>query len=66
MAAGMVLAITALVNVLWGAVNFVIGYVLIFAVGDFNLGLTLDVLMVGLGALFVAVILALYLGFIRK
>ena len=50
------------VNALWGLVNFVIGYVLIVGVGDFCFGLTLSVLMVGLGALLAAVILSLYFG----
>jgi hypothetical protein len=29
-----------LVNVLWGAANFIVGYVLIFGVGDFSFGFT--------------------------
>jgi hypothetical protein len=50
------------VNVIWGMTNFVIGYVLIESVGDFIGGLTLDALMVGLGALVAAVGLALHFG----
>ena len=51
-----------LVNVIWGMVNFVIGYVLICGIGDFAGGFTLDVLMVGLGAFGTAVGLAWYFG----
>ena len=54
-----------LVNVIWGMVNFIIGYVLISMVGDFTCGLTFDVLMVGLGAVVVAVWLALHFGRVR-
>lgn len=54
-----------LVNVIWGMVNFVIGYVLLYAVRDFVLGLSLDVLMVGLGAFVTAVGLARHFGRVR-
>jgi len=54
-----------LVNVVWGIVNFLIGYVLIFTIGDFAGGFTLDVLMVGLGVLVAAVGLALQFGRVR-
>jgi len=48
-----------LVNVIWGLVNFFIGYVLIFGVGHFTFGLTTAVLMTGLGVLVTSVCLAL-------
>ena len=51
-----------LVNVIWGMVSLAIGYVLIFGVGEFAFGFTLEVLMVGLGAVVAAVGLALYFG----
>ena len=54
-----------LVNVIWGLVNFVIGYVLICGVGDFVSGFTLDVLMVVLGAAVAAVGLAWHFGRVR-
>ena len=54
-----------LVNVIWGLVNFVIGYVLICGVGNFAWGLTLDVLLVGLGALLISVCLAWWFGHVR-
>lgn len=55
-----------LVNVLWGTVNFAVGYVLIFAVGDFDIGLTRDFLMVGLGAFVAALVLTWYFGRLRN
>lgn len=54
-----------LVNVLWGSANFVIGILLLCGVGDFTPGLTLDTLMVGLGALVAGVGLALHFGRVR-
>ncbi len=45
---------SAVVNVIWGMVNFIIGYLLISGVGRFRLGFSLDVLMVTLGALIAA------------
>ena len=54
-----------LVNVIWGLVNFLIGYVLIFAVGDFAFGFTLAALMAGLGAFVTAAALALYFQRVR-
>jgi hypothetical protein len=55
-----------LVNVVWGMVNFLIGYVLIFGVGDFVGGLTFDSLVVGLGALVAAVGLAWHFGRVHE
>ena len=55
-----------LVNVIWGLVNFTIGYVLIFGVGDFTFGLNRAALMVGLGVLACSVALALYFESIRR
>lgn len=55
-----------LVNVIWGLVNFFIGYVLIFGVGDFAFGLTLAVLMVALGTLLASAALALYFQRVRS
>ena len=56
---------SALVNVIWGLVNFAIGYVLIFGVGDFHFGITIDVLMVGLGTALTAVGLAWHFGNVK-
>ncbi len=57
---------SAVVNVIWGMVNFVIGYALIFGVGKFVFGFTIDVLMVGIGALVTAVGLAWQFGRVRS
>ena len=46
---------SAFVNVLWGALNLVIGYVLVFRVGTFNFRYTQDALIVGVGGLLMAV-----------
>jgi len=54
-----------LVNVIWGLVNFIIGYALISGFGDFTGGFTLDALMVGLGALVAALWLARHFGRVR-
>jgi hypothetical protein len=53
---------SAVVNVIWGMVNFGIGYALMFGVGKFRFGLTVDVLMVGIGALVTAIGLAWQFG----
>jgi hypothetical protein len=57
---------TPLVNVLWGMVNFAIGYVLLFGVGEFRVGLNMDALVLGLGALVAAIGLALHFGGVRS
>ena len=54
-----------LVNVIWGMTNFVIGYLLLYGVGDFKGGLSLDVFVVALGALIAAVGLAWHFGRVR-
>jgi len=55
-----------LVNVIWGLVNFLIGYVLVFRVGHFTFGLTTAVLMTGLGVIVTSVCLALSFGRTRR
>jgi hypothetical protein len=54
-----------LVNVLWGTANFVVGWCLLFGVGEFRTGITRDCLMVLLGALVTAVALAIHFGRVR-
>ncbi|MDD5039316.1 MAG: hypothetical protein PHN78_08415 [Dehalococcoidales bacterium] len=49
-----------LVNVIWGSVNFLIGYLLIFGVGNFTFGLNPGAITAGLGALVTSVSLAVY------
>jgi hypothetical protein len=48
----------AWVNVLWGLFNLLIGYLLVCRVGTFNLRKTRDVAVAGIGAVFMAVMLA--------
>jgi len=54
-----------LVNVIWGLVNFLIGFVLLYGVGDFSLGLNRGLMMAGLGALACSVALAWYFQRVR-
>ncbi len=46
------------VNVLWGAFNIAVGYLLVCRVGTFSLRNTWHVLVAGLGALAMAIMLA--------
>jgi len=50
------------VNVLWGAFNLVVGYLLVCRVGTFELRQTRHVAVLGLGALLMAVMLARAFG----
>ncbi len=54
-----------LVNVLWGFVNFVAGYALLFGVGNFTNALSLDALVVAVGILATGVGLARHFGHVR-
>jgi hypothetical protein len=54
------------VNVLWGLANFLLGYLLLAKVGHFSFGLSLDLVAVVLGALFISVSLAVHFGGLRK
>jgi len=55
-----------LVNVIWGMVNFVIGHILLYGIGNFNNGLNMDTLAVGLGILVASVTLARHFGGVRN
>ena len=55
-----------LVNVVWGTANFVIGYLLLTGVGEFQGGLTLDTLTVAFGALLAGIGLAAHFGRVRS
>jgi len=46
------------VNVLWGSLNLVIAYLLVFRVGTFDFRRTPDALIAGLGGLLMAVMLS--------
>lgn len=50
------------VNVLWGFFNIVIGYLLVWRVGDFELRDTSDVVALGIGALAISLMLARHFG----
>jgi hypothetical protein len=50
------------VNVLWGFLNLVIGYVLVCRVGNFDLRSTEDVVALGLGVLIISVMTARHFG----
>jgi hypothetical protein len=53
---------TSTVNVFWGFLNLVIGYLLVCRVGAFDLRDTGDVVALGLGALFCALVVARHFG----
>jgi hypothetical protein len=53
---------SAMVNVLWGAFNLAIGYLLICRVGTFELRRTRHVLVAGAGALLMALVSAFAFG----
>lgn len=50
------------VNLLWGFLNLVIGYLLVVRVGDFDLRSTADVVALGLGALLIGLFMARHFG----
>ena len=49
-------------NVLWGALNFAIAYLLVFRFGPFDVRNTLHVLLVGAGGLLMGINLARWFG----
>jgi hypothetical protein len=53
---------TSTVNVLWGSLNFAVGYVLVCRVGMFDLRSTDQVLALGIGALLMSVLTARIFG----
>jgi hypothetical protein len=53
---------SATVNVLWGAFNVVLGYLLIYRVGSFDIRVTEDAGTAGLGALLMAIMAARTFG----
>jgi hypothetical protein len=54
-----------LVNVIWGMANLLVGYLLVYFVGDFQAGLTVDMLLVGLGFALTALLLSWHFGRMR-
>ena len=53
-------------NVIWGVVNFFIGYVLFFGVGRFEFGFSLAAFMLILGGIVMSVTLSLIFGHMRE
>jgi hypothetical protein len=53
---------TSTVNVLWGAFNIAVSYLLLCQVGDFDLHSLVDVLVAGLGGLLMGLMLARAFG----
>lgn len=50
------------VNVLWGFLNIIVGYVLVCRVGSFRLRDTTDAISIGVGVLSIALLLARQFG----
>lgn len=55
-----------IMNVLWGAFNFLVAYALFSYAGPFNLGFNLDALSFIFGCLLLSVILSTHFGKVRK
>ena len=53
---------SAMVNVLWGFLNLVVGYVFLFRVGDFELRLITHAAVFGFGVLLAGLVLARRFG----
>ena len=50
------------VNVLWGAFNLIVGYLLVCQVGEFHIRNFLDLLVAGVGGLLMAIMLSRAFG----
>ncbi len=57
---------SSIVNVIWGMVNFVIGYLLLIGVGEFKCSLDLDICSIGLGVFVTGLTLAWHFGRVRR
>jgi len=57
---------SAVVNVLWGFSNFIIGYMLLFNFGDFSIGVNTDTFVVVLSALLTSVALSWHFSKVRN
>ena len=53
---------SSVINVLWGFLNLVFGYVLVFQVGNFDIHSVADAVSLGLGILVISVALARFFG----
>ena len=56
---------TPLINVLWGSFNFIVAYLLLAGIGEFQGGLTADALALSLGFVLMSSILGVYFGRVR-
>jgi hypothetical protein len=54
-----------LVNVLWGMTNFVIGFLLLFGVGTYKVGVNLPTIFVGIGSIITAIALSRHFSRVR-
>jgi hypothetical protein len=57
---------SSLTNVVWGLINFVIGYLLLAGVGDFSAGINLDALFFAIGVVVMALIFSWHFGRVRE
>jgi hypothetical protein len=55
-----------IVNVLWGVVNLIVAYLLIFRVGEFSVRETYDILAMGGGGLLIGIQLAQHFGSVNR
>jgi hypothetical protein len=55
-----------IINVLWGFFNLVIGSFLLVGFGDFEIGLNIDTLVTGSGALLMALLLSWHFNRVRN
>ena len=53
------------INVVWGVVNFLVGYALLFGIGNFVLGFNRSAQMIALGFVVMAVLLSISFGRVR-
>ena len=55
-----------MINVIWGLANLILGYILVFGVGEFETGLSLDVLLMMAGFCIMALVLTWHFGRVRN
>jgi hypothetical protein len=53
-------------NVIWGVINFLIAFALVFGVGKFQFGISLATLMLILGGIIMSVVLSLILTYLQE
>lgn len=55
-----------LINVFWGSLNFIIGYLLLEGIGEYQGGLSADALALGLGFFLMSSFLSVYFGRVHQ